>query len=82
MYNSNWPPGTQAIELDVDVNEMYNQTLILPKSKFFFKISYAARMGKPLNSSGIRIWWNNKVIRDLQASVDYLIHTESYILEA
>lgn len=61
--------------MDTDHNEMYNQTLVLPKSKFSFKLSYAARQGPSLNSSGLRIWWNGQVIRDIPTSLDYNIHT-------
>ena len=57
IYNSNWPSSWQVIELDVYQNEMYNQTVNLTQSKFLFTISYAARK-VPLNSSGMRIWWN------------------------
>lgn len=53
---------------------MYNQTINLPKSKFLFKFSYAARQGGDLNSSGMKVWWNGQVIRTI-ASIDYLIHT-------
>jgi|JI10StandDraft_1071094.scaffolds.fasta_scaffold256633_1 hypothetical protein len=61
---------------------MYNQTLVLPKSKFSFKVSYAARQGGPLTSSGIRVWWNGQVIWDLEVSTDYLIHTKTFVVQA
>lgn len=61
---------------------MYNQTLILPKSKFLFRVSYAARNGRALNSSGLRIWWNGQIIFDLPESLDRAIHTETFILQA
>ncbi len=53
---------------------MYNQTLVLPEGKFSFQISYAARDGLPLESNGLRIWWNGQVIRDIPSSLDYEIH--------
>lgn len=46
------------------------------------KISYAARTKKPLNTSGLRIWWNGQVIRNIPTSLDYNIHTETFILQA
>ncbi len=68
--------------MDTNGNEMYNQTLVLPKSKFSFQISYAARQSRALNSSGLRIWWNGVVIRDIITSIDYNIHTETFVVEA
>ena len=41
---------------------MYNKTMALSKSKYQFTLSYAAREGRPLATSGIRIWWNEQVI--------------------
>lgn len=68
--------------MDTDKNEMYNQTLHLPKSKFSMKISYAARTRRPLTTSGLRIWWNGEVIRNIPTSLDYNIHTETLIVQA
>ena len=64
------------------MNEMYRQTLDLPKSKFSIKISYAARTGCALSTSGLRIWWNGQVIRNIPTSLDYNIHTETFIVQA
>lgn len=61
---------------------MYKQILNLPKSKFSFKFSYAARTSSPLNSCGLIIWWNGQIIRDISVSLDYEIHTETFILDA
>ena len=33
-------------------------------------------------TSGIRIWWNRQVIFDLASSVDYLIHTKTFVVDA
>ena len=68
--------------MDTDINEMYNQTLVLPYSKFSIKVSYAARNGAPLSTSGLRIWWNGQVIRNIPTSLDYNIHTETFIVQA
>ena len=35
-----------------------------------------------MNTSGIRIWWNRQVIFDLTSSVDYLIHTQTFVVDA
>jgi hypothetical protein len=44
---------------------MYKQIVNLNKAKFSIKFSYAARQGRALNSSGIRVWWNGNEIFDL-----------------
>lgn len=46
------------------------------------KISYAARTRRPLTTSGLRIWWNGEVIRNIPTSLDYNIHTETLIVQA
>ena len=53
----------------------------MQKRKFLFKFSYAARQGSNLNSSGIRIWWNGQIIFDLFSSIDYQIHTQTFIVQ-
>lgn len=35
-----------------------------------------------MNTSGIRIWWNGHVIRDVESAEDYEIHTETFFLQA
>ena len=47
------------------MNELHNKTMVLPKGKYSFTLSYAAREGYPLTTSGIRIWWNGQVILHL-----------------
>jgi hypothetical protein len=61
---------------------MYNQSLYLTNGSYYFSINFAARYTYPLNTSGIRIWWNGDVIYDVEIAEDYGIHVFDAILNA
>lgn len=64
------------IELETDRLDTYMQTVTLQQSTTLqLTISYAAREGISLASSGIKILWNGVAIRTVNPSINYLIHT-------
>lgn len=64
------------IELETDRLDTYIQTVTLQQATTLqLTISYAAREGIPLASSGMKLLWNGVAIRTVNPSVDFLVHT-------
>ena len=61
--------GTQFVELDSHGNSMLEQTIpVKPQRNYCLKFFYSPRPGVGLESEGIRVWLNKKVVKVVKRS--------------
>ena len=61
--------GTQFVELDSHANSMLEQTIPTnPQRNYCLKFAYSPRPGVGLESEGVRVWLNKKVVKVVNRS--------------
>ena len=69
--------GTQFVELDSHANSMFEQIVpIKPQRNYCLKFAYSPRPGVEMESQGIRVWLNKKVVKIVKRQGTGLFDTQ------